>query len=54
MRQLLALVMLCMVAVRIAEASLASTHPLSMIAPSAIGSLTACTICLVYMFRRES
>lgn len=53
MRQLLALIILCMVAARLVEASLASTHPLSVLAPGAIGALAASMASVLYMFRDE-
>jgi hypothetical protein len=53
MRQFLALVVLCMAAARVVEASLATSHPLSLLAPTTIGALTACTMCVFYMFRYD-
>ena len=52
MRQLIALVVICTMAARIVEASLATSHPLSLLAPTTIGALTASTMCVFYMFRK--
>ena len=53
MRHVLALVLLCTLAARVVEASLASAHPLSVLAPGTIAALTSCTLCLLYMFRND-
>lgn len=53
MRQLLAIAVLCMLAARLVEASLASTHPLSLLAPTSIAALTACALSVGYMFRED-
>jgi len=52
-RTFFALVVLCIAATRSVDASLASTHPLSLLAPSAVGALTACAMCLAYMCRDD-
>lgn len=54
MRQLLAVVALCILAARLVEASLASTHPISLLAPVTVGAATACAMCVGHLFREDA
>lgn len=54
MRLLLALVLLCLLADRLVEASLATAHPVVVLAPATIAAVTACVMCLCYMFSKDA
>jgi len=54
MRQLLALILLCVLAERLVKASLATAHPVVVLAPATIAAVTACVMCLCYMFRKDA
>jgi len=53
-RQLLALILLCVLADHLVEASLATAHPVVVLAPTTIAAVTACVMCLCYMFRKNA
>jgi len=53
-RQLLALTLLCLLADHLVEASLATAHPVVVLAPTTITAAIACVMCLCYMFRKDA